>query len=130
VFFSRRKEMLMKSNVTIQFGVGVANGRAECLTCGCPVPVIVAPSFNWELASGQSEEGEVDLNEEITGHYCFQCGRLLSLSINQEQEAAAPQDSPLFDAARVLLEAREDQMITQVEWDHLKAAVEAAARDR
>lgn len=120
----------MKSNFTIQFGVGVANGRAECLTCGSLVPVIVAPSFNWELASGQSEEGEVDLNEEITGHYCFQCGKLLSLAINQEQETAAAQDSQLIDAARALLEAREDQMITQVEWERLAAAVEATARDR
>ena len=31
----------------------------------------------------------------------------------------------LVDAARALLEAREDQMVTQAEWDRLREAVEA-----
>lgn len=33
----------------------------------------------------------------------------------------------VVDAARALLEAREDQMVTAVEWDRLQRAVDAAA---
>ena len=39
-------------------------------------------------------------------------------------EKAAPQLS-LLEAAKALLEAREDQMVTHVEWDRLQAAVDA-----
>lgn len=34
----------------------------------------------------------------------------------------------LLDAARALLEARENQMVTDVEWDQLREAVHAAER--
>jgi hypothetical protein len=36
----------------------------------------------------------------------------------------------LVDAARALLEARESQMVTAVEWDRLRQAVDAAECDR
>ena len=35
-------------------------------------------------------------------------------------------ESELLAAARVLLEAREDQMVTSAEWDRLRKAVESA----
>ena len=41
--------------------------------------------------------------------------------------SAEPKPS-ILDAARALLEARENQMVTQVEWDDLREAVRAAER--
>lgn len=41
----------------------------------------------------------------------------------------APNNPPsLLEAARALLEAREDQMVTRVEWDNLRDAVAAAEK--
>jgi len=40
------------------------------------------------------------------------------------------QPPSVVDAARALLEARENQMVTAVEWDRLREAVAAAERDR
>lgn len=45
----------------------------------------------------------------------------------------APRTDPLRDvlsAAQILLERREDEMVTAVEWDALKAAVDAATQTR
>jgi hypothetical protein len=39
-------------------------------------------------------------------------------------------DRSLIDPARALLEARENQIVTAVEWDQLRQAVDAAQRNR
>jgi len=48
----------------------------------------------------------------------------LLLAIADELDAAG--ESDLLAAARALLEAREDQMVTSAEWDRLRKAVDAA----
>lgn len=48
---------------------------------------------------------------------------LLAIADELERTAA---ESELLAAARALLEAREDQMLTSAEWDRLRKAVESA----
>ena len=48
----------------------------------------------------------------------------LLLAIADELDAAG--ESDLLTAAKALLEAREDQMVTSAEWDRLRKAVDAA----
>jgi len=54
---------------------------------------------------------------------------LLSIAdeLNSPAPASPTDQSELLAAARALLEAREDQMVTHVEWDRLRNAVEAAS---
>ncbi len=48
--------------------------------------------------------------------------------IADELDSRMPKKPPtLLDAARALLEARENQMVTRVEWDNLKDAVATAS---
>jgi len=48
----------------------------------------------------------------------------LLLAIADELDAAG--ESDLLAAAKALLEARDDQMVTSAEWDRLRKAVDAA----
>lgn len=52
---------------------------------------------------------------------------LLSIADRLDPPVGGTED-PVLAAAKALLEAREDQMVTCVEWDRLEAAVAAASR--
>jgi hypothetical protein len=54
----------------------------------------------------------------------------MSENTNPSVGSTTNQPPSLLDAARALLEARENQMVTAVEWDRLREAVAAAERDR
>ncbi|MGE0378803.1 MAG: hypothetical protein AB7Q45_25655 [Planctomycetaceae bacterium] len=47
------------------------------------------------------------------------------LAIADELDVVPTAESELLAAARALLEAREDQMVTSAEWDRLRKAVDA-----
>lgn len=51
---------------------------------------------------------------------------LVEVLLAVADELDATGESELLAAARALLEAREDQMVTSAEWDRLRKAVESA----
>ena len=61
--------------------------RAEnkCPDCGGDTLLIVAP-LQWDVDSesdpNDEQGGSVEVNEEVSGHYCPECCQLTSLSVN------------------------------------------------
>lgn len=54
----------------------------RCPVCAGPTVLVTAPS-GWVVDGQDEEEGEMaEVVEEITGHYCRECRRLVSLSLN------------------------------------------------
>lgn len=58
-------------------------GDGHCPKCGEKTVLIVAPC---EWAEDNDGQGglDVQVHDEVTGHYCRKCGRLRSLSLNTE----------------------------------------------
>lgn len=56
-------------------------GDSRCPECNDETILIVAPS-QWYTADGEADP--VEVYEEVTGHYCQKCGKLVSLSLNTE----------------------------------------------
>lgn len=54
---------------------------------------------------------------------------LLAIADLLDPPVDASRRPSVVEAAKALLEAREDQMVTQVEWDRLREAVDAAERE-
>lgn len=53
-----------------------------CPTCKSKT-VLVSPGLYWHVDyEADPEENEVELREEITGHFCLKCLKLTSLSLN------------------------------------------------
>lgn len=75
----------MRTHVT--WSIDEAN---RCPSCGEKTALIIAPPY-WRTDSEAFESGErapknfpeeVEVHDEITGHYCMECERLVSLSLN------------------------------------------------
>lgn len=55
----------------------------KCPTCGGE-PLLVCPSSSWtELETGEEEVIDVSGNE-VSGHFCTTCNKLISLSLNTD----------------------------------------------
>lgn len=53
--------------------------RGDCCPfCGGATVLVSAPTV-WQVQEG---EGVVDVDEEVSGHYCRACTKLVSLSLN------------------------------------------------
>jgi ribosomal protein S27AE len=83
-----------RDNVRTHFTWSVEHPRGECPFCGDKTMLLVAPGF-WDAdeeaaieAIGEQrfeEEYKYDgvaIHDELTGHYCGKCEKLVSLSLN------------------------------------------------
>lgn len=52
----------------------------HCPTCGSETVLVIAPA-SWQI-DGEDEIAEIC--DEISGHYCKACSKLVSLSLNTE----------------------------------------------
>lgn len=67
------------------------------------------------------------VNESSGRRITIRSAQPLRSRVDGEPTAAESTRQQLLEAARALLEAREDQMVTSEEWDRLRMAVEAAS---
>ena len=60
--------------------------RGECPGCDGVTVLVVAP-ITWEVDEESVLAGEypdgIEVNAEVTGHWCDECQRLVSISVNQ-----------------------------------------------
>lgn len=82
--------MQEKTHITWTFGE-IGDGKYNvCCRCNSKTMLVIAPAI-WDIDSEPFAEGEknhndagiIDVDEEISGHYCPECRRLTSLSFNQ-----------------------------------------------
>ena len=54
-----------------------------CPTCGSPTVLVSAPT-EWAIDEEDrtADSYAVEVSEEVTGHYCLACCKLVSLSLN------------------------------------------------
>ncbi len=56
----------------------------KCPKCNTKTILIIAP-LNWNIdddGDNIDNDGDVEVRDEVTGHFCPQCERLRSLSLN------------------------------------------------
>lgn len=57
-------------------------GREKCPTCDRKTILVIAPTYWRADQEDCPEEDDIEVHDEVTGHYCESCERLVSLSLN------------------------------------------------
>lgn len=80
-----------RDKVRTHFTWSIEHPRGECPFCGDKTVLLVAPGL-WDAvedSEGMTEEryqeefyDGVTIHDELTGHYCGKCEKLVSLSLN------------------------------------------------
>ena len=61
-----------------EFGEKRVGGKSVCLKCGTETQLIVAAAWSAPDCAG----AEIEVGEEVSGHWCPHCEQLTSLAFN------------------------------------------------